>query len=215
MDGHLHRNELRLILGLGNPGRTYRGTRHNRGREVVLELARRRGMALSDETCGSLSAAAEDLILAVPETFMNRSGHAARCLLETREVNLDQLLVVYDDVALPLGRLRLRTRGGPGGQKGMASVIESLQSDAISRLRLGIAPRERAAIVGDLTEFVLSSFEEDERTIASEQIEAAVEACELWLSEGAASAMNKYNDSQCNEQSVDCAVKEEKPKWII
>ena len=102
--------EQRLILGLGNPGERYQSTRHNRGRDVVAELSRRRGWELSEERCGSLLASDETLLLAVPEIFMNRSGLAARCLMETGHFEARQVLVVYDDVDLPIGSLRMRAR---------------------------------------------------------------------------------------------------------
>lgn len=189
-----------LILGLGNPGERYQFTRHNRGRDVVTELSRRRGWELSEERCGSLLAYDETLLLAVPEIFMNRSGLAARCLMETEHLDPRHILVVYDDVSLPIGSLRMRARGGPAGQKGMASVIENLQTDAIARLRLGIQPVGREVPAPDLVDFVLSPFAETEKSLAESQIARAADACEHWLREGVSSTMNAFNSTTRSEE---------------
>jgi peptidyl-tRNA hydrolase, PTH1 family len=183
-----------LVLGLGNPGAEYEGTRHNRGREVVEELARRRGVTLRLGHCQTRFALDGELVLATPETFMNRSGYAARCLVERYGLDPARMLVVFDDIYLPLGALRMRTNGGAGGQKGMASVLESLRTQEIARLRLGIAPLDPAPVAElDRVEFVLARFASGEQTMASEQISRAVEACETWLAAGAAEAMNRFN----------------------
>ena len=135
---------LRAIIGLGNPGEEYRATRHNAGFMVVEELARRRALAWSGEECRSRLAEAADLLLAQPQTYMNRSGAAARCLAERRGVAVPDLLIVYDDVYLPLGKLRLRPGGSPGGHRGMESVLENLCTAEVARLRLGVGPGRRA-----------------------------------------------------------------------
>ena len=181
------------MLGLGNPGAQYEGTRHNRGREVVEELARRRGLRLHAAYCRSRLALDGGLVLATPETFMNRSGHAARCLVERHGLDPGHLLVVYDDLALPLPALRLRARGGPGGQKGIASVLESLRTEEIARLRLGVGPAGGVTPDLDWVEFVLSRFAPDEVSAANDQIRRAADACELWLEAGAEAAMNRVN----------------------
>ena len=183
-----------LVLGLGNPGAEYEGTRHNRGREVVEELARRRGVALQRGECQTRLAIDGDLVLATPETFMNRSGYAARCLIERYGLDPARLLVVFDDIYLPLGALRIRTNGGAGGQKGMASVLECLRTQDIARLRLGIAPLEpELAADLDRVEFVLARFAAGELIAAGEQVARAADACETWLRSGAAEAANRFN----------------------
>jgi len=116
-----------LIAGLGNPGERYRGTRHNLGFRVVDELAGRLGAGPPRLECNALVAAAGGVTLVRPQTYMNRSGHAARCLLERRGFEPGDLMVVYDDVNLPLGRLRMRPKGSPGGHRGMESVVHSLR----------------------------------------------------------------------------------------
>lgn len=189
-------DRMRLVLGLGNPGREYESTRHNRGREVVEELARRRGLELRPGECRARLAVEDGVLYATPETFMNRSGYAARCLVERHDVAPSLLLVVFDDVALPLGALRLRPSGGAGGQKGMASVLESLRTDEVPRLRLGIGPEGGFAPEIDRVEFVLERFAPAEDRPAREQIARAADACELWLAAGLEAAMNRYNRAE-------------------
>ena len=129
---------LRLIAGLGNPGRRYSGTRHNVGFRVVEELVARRSLRFDREECSALVAAGEDLLITKPLTYMNRSGYALRCLLERHEVRPSDVLVIYDEVHLPLGRLRLRRGGEPAGHRGLESIVRNLQTTEIPRLRLGV-----------------------------------------------------------------------------
>lgn len=182
----------RLVLGLGNPGPEYASTRHNVGFRVVEELARRRGLALRPGPCNALFAEGDGILFAQPQTFMNRSGYCARCFAEHRGIALGDLLVVYDDVHLALGRLRLRPSGSPGGHRGMESVIESLRSSEIPRLRLGVALEE--AIDGaELRDFVLEEFGPGEMEAAAAMIERAADACESFLNDGVQAAMNRFN----------------------
>ena len=180
------------MLGLGNPGERYRGSRHNLGFRVVRELAGRREMALDRLECNALVGTTERLVLAMPQTFMNRSGYAARCLAERYEVEAEEVLVVYDDVELPLGRLRLRRGGGPGGHRGMESVIRNLRTEAVPRLRLGIRP-ETANGPDDLVEFVLEPFGADERPVVEELVGRAAEACQSWLEGDIEATMSRFN----------------------
>ena len=180
-----------LILGLGNPGERYRDTRHNVGFLVVEELARRRGVRLDRRECNAF-VGGEDILLALPQTYMNRSGWAARCLLESHGLDPAGVLVVYDEVALPLGKLRLRKSGSPGGHRGLESVIENLRTDQIPRLRLGIAPEEPPR-GEDLVDFVLAPFPPDQREAVEAMVARAADCCEVWLREGAEAAMAKFN----------------------
>lgn len=182
----------RLILGLGNPGEKYRDTRHNVGFRVVEELARRWSLRLDSE-CNSFVGSGEDTLLAMPQTYMNRSGWAARCLLERHGLDPTAVLVVYDEVALPLGRLRLRKSGSPGGHRGLESVLENLRTDQVPRLRLGISPEDGPPKGEDLVEFVLAPFPEGERETVDAMVLRAAEACEVWLREGAEAAMGRFN----------------------
>ena len=181
-----------LILGLGNPGERYRGTRHNVGFLVVEELARRWGVRLDRRECNAI-VGGEEILLAQPQTYMNRSGWAARCLLESHGLDPAGVLVVYDEVALPLGRLRLRKSGSPGGHRGLESVIENLRTDQVPRLRLGVSPEDGPPRGEDLVEFVLAPFPPDQREAVGAMVSRAADCCELWLREGAEAAMAKFN----------------------
>ncbi len=140
------------------PGNAIDQTRHNLGFTVLEELANRRGSSFDRIECKSLLAVEPSLILARPQTYMNRSGYALRCLAEKRDLRADTILVVFDDVHLPLGKIRFRRSGGPGGHRGMESVIQNLQSEAIPRLRLGVGNRDDAPEGDALVDFVLSPF---------------------------------------------------------
>jgi len=188
----------RLVLGLGNPGPKYADTRHNLGFRVVDALAARLGIAVDRMECNALVGGGgriggAEVLLAKPLTYMNRSGHAARCLLERRGLEPPAVLVVYDEASLPLGRLRLRPAGSPGGHRGMESVIASLRTDQVPRLRLGIAPEGEPPGGDELVDFVLEPFARAERETAAEMVERAADACLAWLEEGAEAAMNRFN----------------------
>ncbi|HEV7508870.1 MAG TPA: aminoacyl-tRNA hydrolase [Thermoanaerobaculia bacterium] len=190
----------RLILGLGNPGEEYRDTRHNVGFRVVEELARRWHLALDCLECNALTAHApsgeevDGVLLAKPQTYMNRSGHAAHCFVERYELDPTDVLVVYDEVNLPLGKLRLRRAGSPAGHRGLESILESLRTAEVPRLRLGVAPLGDTRPPGeDLADFVLSPFAEDEREETEAMIRRAADAVEVWLRDGAEAAMGEFN----------------------
>jgi PTH1 family peptidyl-tRNA hydrolase len=186
-------SEPRVILGLGNPGSRYEDTRHNVGFRVVAELARRRSLRLRAGECNSTVAVDGDVVLAQPQTYMNRSGYAARCLVERRGIEPFRVLVVFDEVHLPLGRLRLRPSGSPGGHRGMESVIENLRTAEVPRLRLGVGPSDDSVTGEELADYVLEPFAEPEREAVAELITRAADACDCWLAEGAQAAMNKFN----------------------
>ena len=186
----------RLIVGLGNPGPEYADTRHNVGFRCVEELARRFGAAWQDRTnvVGSLVAvthptAEMTLVLAKPQTFMNRSGAAVQDLLEFLNLPTERCLVVYDEMDLAFGTLRLRERGSPGTHNGMRSVVRSLGTDNIPRLRIGISQ----ASPGDATSHVLSEFAPEERDDVDELIARAADASLAWALDGPVVAMNRYN----------------------
>ena len=188
----------RLILGLGNPGEEYRDTRHNVGFRVIEELARRRQLAVDRLECNSLVARSGsgegEVQLVKPQTYMNRSGHAARCFVERLEIDPEAVLVVYDEINLPLGRLRLRLSGSPAGHRGLESIIESLRTAGVPRLRLGVAPVEGRPEGGEeRVDFVLSPFAASEREEAEAMILRAADAVDAWLQEGPGPAMSKFN----------------------
>lgn len=184
------------MLGLGNPGTEYAHTRHNIGFQVVESLASRLGIALSERRWmshqGRGRCAGKSTALVLPETFMNRSGQVLDHLFEEwPDFDASQdLIVVYDDLDLPCGEVRLRASGGAGGHKGMASLIQSAGSEAVSRLRFGIGrPPEGQAVI----DFVLSPFTPDEVALLPPCIEKATRALEHFAEFGIDSAMNHYN----------------------
>ena len=187
---------MRLILGLGNPGEPYRDTRHNVGFRVVEELARRWQVPVDRLECNSLAGSktgeGEDILLVKPQTYMNRSGYAARCFAERHTLDPAAVLVVYDEVNLPLGKLRVRRSGSPAGHRGLESIIENLRTSEIPRLRLGVAP-EGGVQYADLADFVLAPFAPEERGAVEEMIRRAADACEMWVGEGMEAAMRGFN----------------------
>jgi peptidyl-tRNA hydrolase, PTH1 family len=185
-----------LLIGLGNPGREYRDTRHNVGFMLIDRLAVRlgaRGMKVQSKAIVTTAIYQErKLILAKPQTYMNLSGHSAQGLLNFYKVPVENMLIAHDDLDLPFGTIRLRPKGGPGGQKGMASTIEQLGTDGFSRLRIGIGrPPGRM----DPAAYVLQNFSKDEMKVISEIIDRAADAALEFVVNGINMAMNKYNGS--------------------
>jgi PTH1 family peptidyl-tRNA hydrolase len=195
----LEPERTRVIVGLGNPGPEFADTRHNLGFRCVDELARRYGAAWQDKTSAwnSLVAvihprdddAGFTVVLAKPQTYMNRSGAAVKALLDFLGLERNQCLIVYDDMDLPFGALRMRERGSPGTHNGMRSVVSSLGSDDVPRLRIGISQ----ASPGDATSHVLSEFTPEERAAVDDLVARAADAALDWAILGAAVAMNRYN----------------------
>jgi PTH1 family peptidyl-tRNA hydrolase len=182
---------LKLIAGLGNPGSKYRGTRHNVGFDVVDRLAARASIAFESAPAEALMARwrSNDALLVKPVTFMNHSGQAIGELLRYFKVDIADLLVVVDEVQLPLGRLRARARGSAGGHNGLKSVIAHL-GDEFARLRLGVG---RGDARRDLADHVLSRFDTDEGAEVERMIVRAAEATETFITSGIAEVMNQFN----------------------
>jgi PTH1 family peptidyl-tRNA hydrolase len=183
-----------LIAGLGNPGQQYRGTRHNVGFMTTDRLAGRLGATFSRMESRALVAKAayeeKKLVLAKPQTFMNLSGQAVGGLARFYKTPLEQLMVVYDDVDLPLGTLRLRAEGGSAGHKGMTSIIERLGTQTFPRLRVGVGrPPGRM----DAAAYVLQDFLTGERETLEATLDCAAEAILVFIKEGLETAMNRYN----------------------
>jgi PTH1 family peptidyl-tRNA hydrolase len=178
----------RIIVGLGNPGPEYADTRHNVGFRVVEQIARRCNAQWRNAP-QSLVARTDTLLLVKPLTFMNRSGQAVNALLERLGVKGERCLIVYDDMDLPFGSLRLRERGSPGTHNGMRSIVAALHSEHVARLRIGIGQ----ARPGQATDHVLSEFSPDERDAVDALVGKAADAALSWAIDGAAVAMNRYN----------------------
>ncbi len=184
---------MRLIVGLGNPGRRYRVTRHNVGARVVEALARRHGVTLREEGWADVGALTLDgvrVLLARPQTYVNVSGTAVADLRRRHRVPLPHLLVVYDDLDLPLGQIRLRAGGGHGGHNGMRSIIDALGEQGFPRLRLGIG-RPPAGV--DPADYVLGRFDRTEAALVDAAVERAAEAVEMFVREGIERAMSAFN----------------------
>lgn len=195
----------KLIVGLGNPGRRYEGTRHNIGFEVVDRLAERHGgdwdaAPRGIEALVARAGGARDLLLAKPLTFMNLSGTAVGGLLQFYKIEPADLLVVVDDVNLELGRLRARPSGSAGGHNGLKSIIGSLGSDGMARLRIGVG---RGDDRRDLADHVLAKFDAHERTIVAETVDRSADAVELFVAEGIAAVMNRYNRGTATVEEED------------
>ncbi len=190
---------MHLIVGLGNPGPEFAGTRHNVGWMCVERLARRVGVSFDRyQFRAQLAFWADDgrkVALAKPLTFMNRSGEAAGPLVRFYKVSLDRLMVVYDDLDLPPGRIRIRPKGGAGGHHGMESIIEKVGSSDFPRLRVGIGrpPGPRAYDPEVVARYVLSPFSAAERPLIDAALDRAVEALIVWVREGIEAAMNRFN----------------------
>jgi peptidyl-tRNA hydrolase, PTH1 family len=183
-----------LIVGLGNPGARYEGTRHNVGRAVVEAVALTCGASLDRvkhrARFGRAEVAGARVVLATPTTYMNESGEAVAPLARFYRVAPSAVVLVHDDLDLPLGRLRIRSGGGAGGHNGVASVVRLLGTDAVPRLRVGIG---RPPAGWDAADYVLARFSADERPCADEAIGRAVHAIESLVREGVDGAMNAYN----------------------
>ena len=190
---------MKIVVGLGNPGREYAATRHNLGFMVVDELAHRAGASgtrkrfRAEIVEGLLGD--EKLVLVKPQTYMNLSGHAAREVVNWYHVARENILVVLDELELPFGSIRLRGEGSAGGHNGLASVMEQLGSKAVPRLRLGIGRGPGAA-----TAQVLSRFSAEETRDLPGIVDAAADCAALWATEGIVAAMNR-----CNRREVESA----------
>lgn len=184
---------MKLIVGLGNPGPRYAQNRHNVGYQCLERLAREHGMTFGKVmfkayvASGQISG--EKVLLAKPLTFMNLSGQAVRPLFRWYRVALPDLLVVYDDLDLPTGKIRLRKKGSSGGHKGMASIIETLGTQDFARLRIGIG----RPVHGEPPDYVLSNFSPDELIAMEEAYERAMAAVGAFVADGIDVAMNRFN----------------------
>jgi PTH1 family peptidyl-tRNA hydrolase len=187
-------NHCRLIVGLGNPGPAYAQHRHNLGFMVLDRFAARHGLRFTRREAHSLVATGTyegvPLVLAKPQTFMNRSGTAVRALLYRYDCRPEDLVVIYDDIDLPLGRLRLRKEGSHGGHNGMRDIIAALGTQRFARLRLGIG---RPPPGQDPADYVLQPFLPEERPRVEQMLDEAVAALEHLLRAGIDSAMNEFN----------------------
>jgi PTH1 family peptidyl-tRNA hydrolase len=190
---------MKLIVGLGNPGRKYAGTRHNVGFEVLDLLAERHRLEWESAPAEAIMAKWRDAgaLLAKPLTFMNLSGPAIGDLLRFFKIDFADLLVVVDDVNLELGRLRARAAGSAGGHNGLKSVIAHLGTEAFARMRIGVG---RGDARRDLADHVLATFDTAERPIVADAVTRTADAVTLFISDGIAPVMNRFNRKEEREE---------------
>ncbi len=186
---------MKLIVGLGNPGIEYQFTWHNLGFLTIDRIAGGLGIEVRNRQCRALTARAvisgEPVLLAKPETYMNLSGISVMELVAEHQVDVTRdLIVIYDELDLPLGTIRIRQRGSSAGHNGMESILGALGTDEFLRIRLGIAPERRVA---DSVKYVLTPFRKSQEKVVDEVLDTAVQAVEVILKEGPAAAMNRFN----------------------
>lgn len=183
-----------IVVGLGNPGRKYSGTRHNVGFLLVERLARRWKAKIKKKKFLSRVADfrrnGESLMLALPQTYMNQSGLAVKEIFGGSKISLRNLVIVYDDLDIPLGQIRIRKEGGPGTHKGLCSVVDEIGARAFPRIRIGIGPLPNGQ---EATRFVLSPFRKEEKPVLERSLARAEEAVEMIISGDIDLAMNQFN----------------------
>lgn len=182
-----------IVVGLGNPGRTYEGTRHNIGFEVIDYLARQHQIKVNKikhkALLGEMTIGGEKVLLVKPQTYMNLSGETVQSLMHYYKVPLDQLIVIYDDVDLSPGKVRIRKKGSAGTHNGMRHIIQRLQKDEFPRIRIGVGQSE----IIPLKDFVLSGFSKDEIPLMEEAVIRSAQAVVETIKSGLDKAMNLYN----------------------
>jgi PTH1 family peptidyl-tRNA hydrolase len=189
----MQRPEMRMVVGLGNPGPEFVDTRHNAGFRVVDALAEALKISVKEKKFGGLFGQGEfedkELMLLKPAQFMNRSGQAVAAAAGFYELSLRDLLVISDDIALEPGRIRLRAGGSAGGHKGLADILEKLGTDRVSRLRIGVG----SCGAEDATDYVLDEPTTEQEPLLNEAVDRAVQAVLCWLQRGIEAAMNSFN----------------------
>lgn len=185
---------MKCIIGLGNPGKKYENTRHNIGFMVIDELAKRHHWQLNERKFkGEYTLEhfqGEKVILLKPQTFMNLSGESVRPLMDFYQIDLEDIIVIYDDLDLPLGKIRLREKGGHGGHNGIRSLIDYLGTKDFKRVRIGVGRPTNAMPV---VNYVLNPFAKAEETDVEISIKQSADACEAWLEKNFVDVMNQFN----------------------
>ena len=185
---------MKCIIGLGNPGLEYKTTKHNIGFSVVKELAKDNKIKLKEKrysaVMGKGRISGEEVILILPQTYMNRSGDTVGDVVRNEIKSIEDLIIICDDINLKLGRVRLKKQGSAGGHKGLESIISVLGRDDFARLRVGIATDIHK---GDITKYVLTPFKKNQRKNVSHVVSLAVDSVKCWVEKGMDEAMNKFN----------------------
>lgn len=184
-----------LIVGLGNPGREYVGTRHNMGFEAIDAICAKYDIEMNKEKhraiIGEGRIGGEKVVLAKPQTYMNLSGESVRELADWYKLEPEEVLVIYDDISLPTGKVRIREKGSAGGHNGIKNIIYQLQSDAFPRIKIGVGQERHPDF--DCKDYVLGKFSKEETEILIPTVVRVAEAVECLISEDAKTAMNRYN----------------------
>ncbi len=188
---------MKLIIGLGNPGRDYAGTRHNIGFGVITRISEQYQIPLGSRehkaVCGKGFVGGEKVLLAQPQTFMNLSGESVRSLADYYKVEPEDIIVAYDDIDLEVGQIRIRRKGSAGGHNGIKSIISHLGTNEFPRVKIGVGAKPQG---GDLARHVLGRFSREEEKKMGEVLDVAVQAVETIVSEDIESAMNRFNAKQ-------------------
>ncbi len=186
--------KMKIMVGLGNPGKQYEHTRHNVGFDVIDELSRRFNIPLDQSKLKGLYGIGfykgEKVLLLKPLTFMNLSGESIRAVMDYYDIDLEDLLVIYDDLDLPVGKIRLRQKGSAGGHNGIKSTVAQLGTQAFNRIRIGIDRPQNGMSVPD---YVLGKFHKEEQSQVQDVIQKSADACEAWLERPFIQVMNDFN----------------------
>jgi PTH1 family peptidyl-tRNA hydrolase len=194
-------NNMKLIAGLGNPGKNYAHNRHNLGFQCINYIAKKYAIAVKQIQCQSKTGkgriAGTDVILAKPRTYVNNSGNAIASLMQKHRIPIQDIVIIYDDMDLPVGKIRIRPGGNPGGHKGIKSIISSLGSRDFCRIKIGIgrpvADEYNKIEESDIVDYVLSNFSAEEQEKIDDAFQKAAEAVECIITDGVTAAMNKFN----------------------
>lgn len=185
---------MHIIVGLGNPTREYTGTRHNIGFDAVQRIADDYNISLDmkkhKSLCGKGIIEVEKVILAQPQTYMNLSGEAVRELKDFYKVKNDDIIIIYDDISLDVGQLRIRKKGSAGGHNGIKSIISHLNSEEFPRIKIGVGDKPKG---WDLADYVLGRFSDEENTVIREVLKRTSDACTCMITQGMDASMNQFN----------------------
>lgn len=192
--GRCDRKKMHIIIGLGNPGIKYTATRHNVGFDAITRISDDYNIPIDYKKhkaiCGKGRIAGEKVILAKPQTYMNLSGESVRELIDFYKLTPQDIIVIYDDISLDVGQLRIRERGSAGGHNGIKSIISHLGGQEFTRIKIGVGDKPKNY---DLADYVLARFTDQENETIREALEKTSKACETIISEGISFAMNEFN----------------------
>ena len=187
---------MKAIIGLGNPGMKYAGTRHNIGFDAVTAIADKYNLSINNKKFKGVYAdghiAGEKVLLVQPQTYMNLSGECVREVADFYKLNPDEIIIICDDINLDVGRLRIRKKGSSGGHNGLKNIIAHLGTEEFPRIRVGVGEKTEG---WDLADYVLARFDKDSEPVIREALANVVGAVETWISEGIDAAMNRFNVS--------------------